>query len=330
MRRRFIASLSGAAMLGATLPAFAQTQRVMRIGSLNPLPATHPDQIEIGKQWDEGMKRLGWEVGRNLSADYRYGGFDPDLQFAHAKALVESKVDVILAVGEIPLQAAFRATKTVPIVFIAVFRDPVEAGYAKSFSRPGGNVTGVTGTSGEEYYKAVELMLAIRPGLKLGFSSSNSTPGVGVGGGFAPVQAAARRLGLQLVQLPDVRDMAGIEPMLAAAKKEGIQGLMFGAQVFLKGEGFRRIQAWATENGVLTQAHSYFRGDVLIAHGSNWPAQLVVHYRQLDQVLRGGNPAEIPIEQPTVYDVIISRKIAKAMGLTLPTSVLLQATEVID
>ena len=105
---------------------------------------------------------------------------------------------------------------------------------------------------------------------------------------------------------------------------------MFGSQTFLKGEGFRRIQAWATENNVLTQAHSVFAGEVLLAYGSNWPALAAVHHRQLDKVLRGGNPAEIPIERPTVFDIVISRKIAKAMGLTLPNSVLLQATEVID
>ena len=147
---------------------------------------------------------------------------------------------------------------------------------------------------------------------------------------FPSMQTMEHNVGLQMVLLPDLSDMAGIDPMLAAAKKEGVQGLIFGAQAFLKGEGFRRIQAWAIENNVLTVATIFFAGDVLIAHGPNMPAVLAVHYRQIDQMLRGANPAEIPIEEPTVYDIVISRKIAKAMGLTLPTSVLLQATEVID
>ena len=190
-------------------------------------------------------------------------------------------------------------------------------------------MTGVMASiSPEIIAKPFEMMRAIRPGLKLGVSFVNPVPGDG--SRFASMQTVAGNLGLQLVQLPEMRDMAGIDPMLAAAKKEGIQGLMLGSYSFLMSEGLRRIQAWATENNVLTSSLGLGRGEFLIVHGPSFPLLQAALYSQIDQVLRGGNPAEIPFQAPMVFDIVISKKIAKAIGLTIPTSVLLQATEVID
>ena len=327
MKRRSVIQVPAAAALGAALPAFAQTQRVMRMGVLSSMPANHPFQIEIDKQFYACLKLMGWEAGRNLLIDNRVGLANPELHLANAKALVEAKVDMIVTSDDISTYAAFQAIKTIPIVFSAAAA--VEFGYAKSLSRPGGNMTGVVHLGLDLAANVLEMLREIRPGLnKAGYSSNFEVLAGRIF--FANMQAAGQKVGVTFVQLPDVRDMAGIEPMLAAAKREGVQALSLTWRGFLAGEGLRRIRDWAIENKVLTYSGNWQRGELLMSWGPNIPKLIEVSCRQIDLVLRGGNPAEMPIEQPTHFDWVISKKIAREMGLTIPLSVLLRATEVIE
>ena len=271
------------------------------------------------------MQRLGWIAGRNLIVDYRYGLSDPQLHQANAKALVEARVDLVIAVGDLPTEAAFQATKTIPIVMAA--NAAVEFGYAKSLSRPGGNLTGVIFQSRESLVKPMEMLKAMRPSLsRLGVPVSlDSKPNTWVG-----MSAAANALGITAVRLPEVREISGVEAMLVVAKSESVQAIVVPTLPILLGEGTRRIQAWATEQKVLTWAGNWQRGELLLTFGPNFSSMRESIRRQADLVLRGRHPADIPIEEPSRFDILISLKIAKAMNLTIPQSVLLQATELIE
>lgn len=328
MKRRSMLSTAGGVAVVIALPAFAQTQRVKRIGYMTALPPDHPFQTQMNKEFADNMKRLGWSIGRDLLVDYRYGGSDPESHFANARALIESGVDLIIAPGDLQTAAALRATRTVPILMAAIA--PVEAGFAKSLARPGGgNATGMALVSLESQVKPLAMLREIRPGLtKLGLPISSQE--VAVNPFWSLMQSAGRILGISIVALPDIRDMADLDGMLTAARREGIQAIGIRTRLFLLGAGGQRIRAWAIENSVLTWSGTWLKSDVLLAHTSNLAKVRTSSSRQIDLILRGANPAEIPIEEPTEYDVVIHKGIAKAMGLTLPTSVLLQATEVID
>lgn len=332
MKRRSIVSLSGAAMLGAALPAFAQTQRVMRIGSLSEYPiSTYSASGQIVARstafWDE-LKRLGWEEGRNLIVERRYSMGDPQKHYANAEELVAAKVDLILTGNIIQTAAAYKATKSIPIVATAL--GLVEHGYAKSLAQPGGNVTGFELWVGDPSGKVFEIMHATLPGLKkIGYSEGRGIPAAQSGLGGA--QQAASTKGVSVVALPSMSKLADIDPMLSAAKREGIQALLLGSSVaFLEGRGAQRIQDWATENKVLTYAPIWNRGQLVMAWGPDFMYVNRANARTVDQIFRGAKPADIPIERSMRFELIINQKLAKAIGLTIPLPVLLQATQVIE
>jgi putative tryptophan/tyrosine transport system substrate-binding protein len=332
MKRRSIVSLSGAAMLGAALPAFAQTQRVMRIGTLETVPLSTLPASNLHVVWDrifvDELRRLGWEEGRNLIYERRYALNDPQKHYANAEELVAARVDLIYCTNLIPTAAAYKATKSIPIV--ASTFGLVEFGYAKSLAQPGGNVTGFEITGLDGYGKTIEWLHAIVPGLKrIGYSEGRGIPATQ--SGLPLMQTAAGAKGVQVVALPNISDMADIDPLLSAAKREGIQALVLGpATFFLAGRGALKVQTWATENKVLTYSNSWHRGELLMAQGVDFPYIQRALARIIDRIFRGAKPADIPIERSMRFELIISQKLAKAIGLTIPLPVLLQATQVIE
>ncbi len=246
---------------------------------------------------------------------------------ALAKELVDARVDVIFADGEGPAIAAFNATRSIPIVMHGT--DPVAAGMAKSLARPGGNVTGMVYGADEYAGKQLDLLRAIQPELKRmgtyfipGTSRSEII--------FARWTAEAAKVGVTMVKLPFPWAVADIDATLAAALRERVQAVDFGLNFALKGAGWQQITAWAISNKVLTSASEYARGEAAVTFGANGPRFTSQLFDQLDRVLRGAKPADVPIQQPMVFDTVINRRIVKAIGLTVPRSVLLQATEVID
>jgi putative ABC transport system substrate-binding protein len=331
MDRRSILSVAGAA-LGTALPAIAQTQRAMRLGILGTYPLSfYPASSEYvanSKRFFDELRRLGWEEGRNLIVEYRYSMNDPQKHYANAEELVAARVDVITVLNNLQLAAAFKATKTIPIMAMA--SGLVESGYAKSLAQPGGNVTGVEFLAGDAAGKLFEVLYSIRPGLKkIGLSEGRGTP---ASQSLAtPLQAVADARGVTVVSLPSIAGPTDIDPMLTAAKREGIQALALGPGTFvLEGEGAHRIQTWATENKVLTYSSNWHRGQLLLASGPDFPYFNRVAAGVVDRLLRGTRPADIPIEQALRFVLIINQKIARAMGLKIPTSLLIQATEVIE
>ncbi len=327
MKRRAVVCLAGGAALGAALPTLAQPQRVMRLGVLGNVPASPVPTWPVLWFFDE-LARLGWENGQNLAIESRYAMNDPQRYHAFAAELVAAQVDVIYAPGDDALEAAYKTTKTIPIVTIAAA--PVELGYAKSLARPGGNVTGVVFQPLDFIGKSFEILRALRPDLRrVGISHRPGHPLSDVW--VKTWQAVAGGQGATMVALPFVRNLADIEPMLVIAKREGVQALVGEGPVpILLGSGFEKIQSWATENKVLTYGTTWVRGEHLVSFGADpWEIRRIA-IGHIDRILRGSKPADIPIEQPTKFELVFNRKIARAMGIAIPRSVLLQATEVID
>jgi putative tryptophan/tyrosine transport system substrate-binding protein len=327
VKRRSVVSLTGGLALGLALPALAQPQRVLRLGVLGNVPALPVSTWPVTWFRDE-LKRLGWEVGQTISFEFRYAMNDPQRYHAFAAELAAAKLDVIYAPGDDALEAASKATKTIPIVTIAAA--VVELGYAKSLARPGGNVTGVVFQPLDFVGKSFGILRALRPDLKrVGISHRPGHPLSDVW--VKTWQTVAGGQGATMVALPFVRNLAELEPMLAIAKREGVQALVGEGPVpILLGSSFETIRSWATENKVLTYGTTWVRGEHLVSFGPDpWEIRRIA-IAQIDRILRGAKPAEMPIEQPTKFELIVNRKIAKAMGLTIPQTVLLQANEVID
>lgn len=329
MKRRSMLRLTGGAALGTALPAIAQTRRLPRLGFLGNMPLSDPGSAADWKAIHANLKELGWEEGRNLIIERRFAVDDFSKFPGHAKELVAAGVDVIFAPSNDRLAAAYAATKSIPIVTAAL--GIVELGYAKSLAHPGGNVTGFELQSLEFAGKYFDLLYSIRPGLKrFGLCGPHAAPSMKAY--TKAMQGAANTQGVSVVPLPNLLTMADIEPLLAAAKREGVQAIaLVGGRNFLWGPGLQRIQAWAIENKVLASSATRIpRGEMLLAAGPTFEELGRVSWRAVDRILRGAKPADIPIEQPTRFEIWISRKIASVMGITIPQSVLVQATEVID
>lgn len=326
MKRRSVMSLAAGAALGHSLASMAQSQRVVRIGNLNNTPIMPGAKGSFDFRHE--MARLGWQVGVNLDIEWRFGMNDPQRYQRFAEELVAARVDLIYALGDDALEAAFKATKSIPIVMIAAAA--VELGYAKSLARPGGNVTGVVSQALDYVGKSLQLLRALRPDLtRIGISHRPGHPLSDIW--MKSWRDIASGLGVAMAPLPFVRELADIDQMLGAAKREAVQALVGAGPVpVLLGAGFDKIQAWATMNKVLTYSTTWAEGEHLISFGPNqWELRRIA-IGQVDRVLRGANPAELPIHQPTKFDFVLNMKIAKAMGLRIPYDVRLQATELIE
>lgn len=319
--------------IAAVSPTFAlspvQAQRVMRLGVIHNWPPTDALPAAFLNELGNQLKKAGWEQGRNLIIERRFALGDARMNGEHALELVAARVDTIYAIDDTAVAAAWRATKTIPIVMIGAAA--VELGYARSLAQPGGNITGVGYQALDIIGKKVSLLEATRP--------EHRRVGIEESAGVNPMwdlyfqtwQTVASAQGAAAVVLPRLSRPADIDATLAAAKHEDVQALVLsGVRPFLLGAGLQRITTWAADNKVLTFAGSWAGGQVLLCHGPYVRDLIQVTVRQIDHILRGAKPAEVPIEQPTRFELIVNQKIARATGLTIPPAMLLQATQVIE
>ncbi len=320
-RRRLVIVPAAAALAGLTTPAAlrAQGHRVIRLGTL--------DHADLSREtFRKAMMERGWEFGRNLILEQRWAGGDPSRFPALARELVAARVDVILAISDQAAEAAAQAKRSIPVVMMGLA--PVELGLAKTLARPGGNVTGVVYLAHEYAGKQLDLLRAIRPGLqRVGIVDQRTRTSSIWQQGW---KDATQRSGVTLVTLPWPAAPADIDAMLAAATGERVESIEFGLNFMLRGAGWQKIGAWAAQQKVLTSAADFARGEAMLSFGANGPRFLALLVDQLDRVLRGADPATLPIQQPTVFDIVVHRGQLRAIGLTVPRSVLVQATEVID
>jgi putative tryptophan/tyrosine transport system substrate-binding protein len=320
-RRAFRLMLAFTVLLPSTLVARAQAaDKIWRLGVLSPI-----DSPLMSMTLSELAAR-GFVEGRNLVVDIRVGTAErmPEL----ARELVSTRPDVIMAVSDWAVDAAREATKSIPIVASPMGRDPIAAGVAESWSRPGGNVTGVTLTAPELEGKRLDLLREVVP--RAGRIATLSMHREVTEPAAAPTRAVAARLGIQLVELyvdgPDEYRGA-----FAAMRSGGAEALVIVPLPEFVGHA-ERLAALAVEASLPTVCGSRRAAEhgCLIGYGPD----LVELRRQaaddLARIFRGASPAELPIQGPTHFDFVVNLKTAATLGLTVPPSILARADEVIE
>ena len=327
MRRREFITLVGAASAWSLAARAQQSERVRRIGVLTAFTANDLESQARIAAFQQGLQKLGWTDGSNVRIDTRWAAGDVDLFRRYAAELVALAPDVILANGALALRPLQQVTRTVPIVFVNV-PDPVGAGFVASLARPGGNSTGFTSFEYSLASKWLELLKEIAPRVtRAAVVRDPSNPG-GIGE-FAAIQGAAASSSVELSPV-DIRYAAEIERAVAAFALQSNSGLI----VTTAGSAahFSLIIALAARH--LLPAVYPFRYHVtaggLISYGPN----IVDQYRRasgyVDRILKGEKPAELPVQAPTKYELIINLKTAKALGLEVPSTLLARADEVIE
>jgi putative ABC transport system substrate-binding protein len=326
MRRRdFFGFVSGV----ATMPFTARAQeRMRRIGILMNATAEEPEGQTYVTAFQQGMHELGWSVGRNLRVDLRWGGGDADRTRQYAAELAALSPDVIVAAGGPVIFAIQRATRTVPIVFAQAI-DPVGAGVVASLARPGGNVTGFTQFEYSLSGKWPELLKELVPGLKrVGVLRDPANP-AGIGQ-WAIIQAASAVAGMEVTPLA-LHDPGEIERNIAAFVREPNGGLVVPVSASAVRHRDVIITSAARHRLSAVYAYRHFvAAGGLISYGPDLLGQYRRAAGYVDRILKGENPADLPVQAPTKYDLVINLKTAKALGLTVSPTLLARADEVIE
>ena len=299
-----------------------------RIGWLGTRAAGGPHLLDAFRQ---GLRELGYTETRNVEIEYRYSGGKSEQLPALAAELVALKVDVIVAANTPAALAAKRATRTIPIVCPA-FPDPVATGLVTSFARPGGNVTGLSFFGPELVGKRMELLKQAMPGISRVAVLLVPTD-VAEGQGDATLKAAevaARTLGMRL-QLVKVRGPGDIDRAFSDMTKERADGLtLLGGRMLFEERG--RVVRLAAKKRLpaVYGLKEYVDVGGLMAYGPNVQELFRRAATYVDKILRGAKPADLPVEQPTKFELVINLKTAKALGLTIPPSLLARADQVIE
>jgi putative tryptophan/tyrosine transport system substrate-binding protein len=328
-RREFITILGGAAAMWPLAARAQQSDPVRRVGVLLASIADDPEYQARIAAFLQGLQQLGWIDGRNVHIDIRWATTKPDDIRKHAAELAALTPDVILAgTGTTTVAPLLQATRTVPIVF-AVVIDPVGAGFIDSLARPGGNATGFTvfeyGISG----KWLELLKQIAPTVTRAAVLRDPSIASGIGQ-FAAVQAVAPSVGVDL-SAADVLDAIEIERAITAFARSSNGGLIVTAAPLALVHRDLIVTLAARLRLPAVYPYRLFVNDGgFISYGPDFVDQ----YRQaagyVDRILKGEKPAEMPVQAPTKYNLVINLKTAKALGLTIPPSVLARANEVMD
>jgi putative ABC transport system substrate-binding protein len=326
-RRDIIAGLGSAAAWPLAARA-QQGDRVRRLGVLLPGDENDPIWKPRISAFTQALADLGWTEGRNVRMDLRGGGGDINRIRTLAHELVDLKPDVILTMGTPPTVALQRETRTIPIVFARV-GDPVASGIVERLNQPGGNVTGFANYELTLAGKWVELLTEIAPGLKRAAIMFNpDTPGASAY--ITSFETAARSLKVEAITAPVYSDVE-IEAAIMALGREPGGGLFVVADAFMTTHRAPIISAAARNNVPAVYALSEpVREGGLLSYG----VDMVDLWRRgasyVDRILRGANPAELPIQLPTKFELVINLKTAKSLRLTIPETVLATADEVIQ
>ena len=326
-RREFIALLGGAAAWPLAARA-QQPSRMRRIGVLTPFPADDAEGHARLTAFTQALQQSGWTVGQNVRIDYRWGPGNPATMRKHATELVALEPDVILALTTAAVGPLLEASRTVPIVFATV-ADPVAAGYVETLARPGGNATGFTPYEYSISGKWLELLKEVAPRVTRAAVLRDTSIGVGLAQ-FGAIQALAPSLGVELRPV-DVRDASEIERALAAFAQGSNDGvIVIGSPSAAIHRGL--ITALAAKHRLPTVYNTRLFTDAggLISYGPDFLEQHRRAAGYVDRILRGEKPADLPVQAPTKYELVVNLKAAKALDLEIPQTVLARADEVIE
>jgi putative ABC transport system substrate-binding protein len=323
-RREFITLLGGAAAAWPLAARAQQAERMRRVGVLMHLGENHAEGQARVAAFQQGLQQLGWIDGRNVRLDVRWGAGDAERYRRFAAELVALRPDVILASASSSVAALQKATRTVPIVFAGVI-DPVGAGFVESMARPGGNTTGFVAFEYAIAAKWLELLKEIAPTVTRAAVLRDPTYSAGVGQ-FAAIQAVGP-IGMELSAI-GVHDAGAIEPSVAAFARGSKGGLIVTASPFASNHPVV-IPALAARYK-LPAVYPFRYYDGLISYGPDSARQYRPAAGYVDRILKGEKPAQLPVQAPTKYELVINLKTAKALGLEVPSTLLARADEVIE
>ena len=330
MRRRQFLALLGSMAIGCPAEVVAQKpDRVRRVGVLMPGTASSALGLRRAKIFTQALQDLGWTDGQNTRIDFRWPGGDIEQIQSLAKELVGSTPDVLVGLGQAPTAALQKATRTIPIVFLMV-SDPVAGGIVESLARPGGNATGFFSAEPSLGGKWLELRKEIVPGLRrvaVIFNPETSTGGTSY---LHSVERAAPLFSVEAIGAP-VHHAGDIELAISSLVREPGGGLIVLPDPFTASH-YKQIVELAARYRLpaIYAIRDYVNEGGLMSYGTD----AVDMYRRaasyVDQILRGANPANLPVQAQTKFGLVINLKTAKALGLTVPPSLLDRADEVIE
>jgi len=331
VRRREFVLLGGAAAAAWPLAARAQqtAAKVRRIGVLMSQSADDPDALAWISAFAQGLQERGWSVGGNVRIDYRWGAGDLDRFRKYAAELVALAPDVILATAASIVGALQQASRTVPIVFVTTI-DPVGSGLVESLARPSGNATGFTSYEFSMSGKWLELLKEIAP--RVSRVAVIRDPAVPAGsGGLAAIQTVAPPLGVELTPV-GVRSGDEIERSIAAFARSPNGGVIVVGPTSSV-QPHRNLIIALTARHRLPAVYGspvWSKGGGLISYGADALDQYRRAAGYVDRVLKGEKPADLPVQAPTKYELVINLKTAKALGITVPPTLIARANEVIE
>jgi putative ABC transport system substrate-binding protein len=325
-RREFIGLVGGA----ATWPIAARAQQGERVRRIGVLLSTHEGDRQRRAQLAAFVQRLtelGWAGGRNASLDVRWTAGNVDAARKYATELVALGPDVIVTDTSFDVAAVQQATRTVPIVFGGVI-DPVGNGLVDSLARPGGNTTGFTAFEYAIAAKWIELLKEVAPRVTRAVVLRDPTTAAGIGQ-FAAIQATAP-FGVELSAV-DLHDAAAIEPAVAAFARDENGGLVMTASPF--GANHPDVIPMLAARYKLPAVYPwryFMNAGGMMSYGSDLVSQFRSAAQYVDRILKGEKPADLPVQTPTKYELVINLKTAKALGIEVPPTLLVRADEVIE
>jgi putative ABC transport system substrate-binding protein len=324
-RREFITLLSGAAAAWPLVARAQQAGKIYRIGFLWDSPDAFLDALEAFRQ---GLRDLGYVEGRNIVIEYRWAEGKPERMRELAEELVRLKVDVIVAPSSIYTEAAKRATSTIPIIFVS-HADPLGSRHVASLARPGGNITGLSLMMTETNVKGLELLKEAVPGIsRVAVIFDPATPSHGPG--LKAVKAAGPTLGLRIQSVP-VRSATEFDSAFTAIVGERADAvLVLSTPLFIAGAKRLAELSLAHKLPSLFGPKHHVQEGGLMSYSPDradlWRRGAIY----VDKILRGIDPADLPVQQPTKFEIAINLKTAKSIGLAIPPSLLGRADEVIE
>jgi putative ABC transport system substrate-binding protein len=328
-RRKFLATIGGAAAWPLAAGAQQPAERMRRIGVLMSLAETDPEAQARVAAFRKGLQTLGWAEGRNVRIDIRWAASDAALMQRFAKELIALQPDLILSHNTPTTASLLQQTRTIPIVFVIV-SDPVGSGFVASFPRPGGNITGFTNIEPTMAGKWLELLKEIAPSVARVALLFNPATAPYAEYYLGPLKAAAASFAVVAIAAP-VRDAPELESVVTVHSREPNTGLLVMPDSFMNVHSADIVSLAARHRlPAVYPFHFFAKGGGLLSYGND----LFDGFRRaadyVDRILKGEKPADLPVQAPVKFNLVINLKTARTLGLDVPPSLLATADEVIE